>query len=126
MKIIVLLFLLGKLLTVVQQPPGDLLFVSSGAWDVTQWQAADQFGSTGLLAHNWGAGQYFNQLWIGQKVAVIYADGEVENFIVSDVIVYLPGFKDEDVIRDVYTGDYLVLQTCLGDGRLFIRAKEAQ
>src|SRR5262245_40579626 len=45
--------------TVVHQPKGDSNFVSAKQDIVTQFGLASQFGSTGLLAHNYLAGRNF-------------------------------------------------------------------
>src|SRR6266545_6474462 len=67
---------------VVQQPKGNNGFVSPKQNIVTQFGLASQFGSTGLLAHNNLAGASLSQLETGQKIYLIYGDGQISTFVV--------------------------------------------
>ncbi|HJS20629.1 MAG TPA: hypothetical protein VJ785_17920 [Anaerolineales bacterium] len=73
---------------IVQQPIGRPDYVSNRPNVVTQFSLAARFGSIGLLAHNDLAGRSFNLLQTGQKIHLVYGDGQVSTFIVSDVLQY--------------------------------------
>src|SRR5688572_8736607 len=133
-------------LPVVQQPSGNPGFVSNYAGQVTQFSMASQFGNLGLLAHNHLSGKSFSQLAVGQEVRMIYGNGKVEYFVITEILGYQAlqpnsmqsAFRDlatdetitaEQLFRRVYTGDrHVTFQTCIeanGDlswGRLFIVA----
>ena len=131
---------------VVQQPYGYASYVSKNDNEVTQFRMASQFGNTGLLAHNYLAGESFSQLAIGQEVRLVYGDGRVEYFVVSQILQYqalqphspYSSFRNldrdetlsvEEMFKRVYFGDrHVTFQTCieaegnLSWGRLFIIA----
>lgn len=133
---------------VVQQPSGSPLFVSKAENTLTQFAlAADQFDSIGLLAHNYLAGADFPLLEAGQKLHLIYGDGDIKTFIVRQKLSYQalqPESPKSDFI-DLLTGERLsasqlawkiynrpgevVLQTCIAAngnpswGRLFVIAE---
>ena len=107
---------------------------------------AAKYGNIGLLAHNHLAGQPFTQLSVGQEVRLIYGNGRIETFIITEVLEYqalqptnpYSSFrnlnKDEtltakQMFKRVYFGDrHITFQTCIaanGDqswGRLFVIA----
>jgi hypothetical protein len=131
---------------VIQQPAGSLGYVSNNEGETTQFSMVSQFGNVGLLAHNHLAGKYFSQLTIGQEIRLVYGDGKVENFIVTEVLRYQAlqpnsqwsNFRnlDDDVtltteqmFKRVYLGDrHVTFQTCIAAngisswGRLFVIA----
>jgi hypothetical protein len=133
-------------LPIVQQPYGSPAYVSSNEGEITQFRMASQFGNTGLLAHNHLSGRSFSQLAIGQEVRLVYGDGRVEYFIVSEVLRYqalqptspYSSFSNldkdevlsaENMFKRVYFGDrHVTFQTCieaessLSWGRLFVIA----
>jgi hypothetical protein len=133
--------------SVVQQPANQATFVSTRQGIVTQFGAASALGSTGLLAHNFLAGADFPQMKFGQLVYLIYGDGHVATFIVSEVQQYqalqpespYSEFVDLKSGRsmsstDVFNAAYgqpgaVVFQTCIASGnepswgRLFIIAR---
>ena len=120
MNIVVLLFFISRFFTVVQQPIGNPMFVSqSGMNIITQWQAVDN----AFLAHDWLAGSYFGDLKIGDIVTTFGRNLEVNNFIVTEIITIPANFDNDGTFLKVYTGGKLVLQTCRGDGRLFVIAE---
>lgn len=134
-------------LRVIQQPANDPGFVSAIAGVATQFSMASQYNVVGLLAHNFAAGSYFSQIETGDVVSVIYGDGEVDAYLVSQIIEFQalspnsPSSKFVDLVegdtlsatnlfKKVYTGDpHLVLQTCIARGteaswgRMFIIAQ---
>lgn len=133
-------------LPVVQQPQSNPGFVSSKDNIVTQFRMASKYGNIGLLAHNHLAGRFFSYLTIGQEIELVYGDGRVETFIVTEVLAYqalspnspYSSFKNLEngttlnatqMFKRVYFGDrHVTLQTCIKAngqaswGRLFIIA----
>ena len=134
---------------VIQQPSGRAGFVSSWQNIVTQFSLASKVGSTGLLAHNYLAGQSFALLETEQEIYLIYGDGRVDLFAVSEILQYqaLRPDSTSSAFVDLSSGDtltytelfkevyarpgQLILQTCISmnenpsGGRLFIVAKPA-
>lgn len=55
-------------LRVTQQPASNPAYVSPLAGHATQFSLANQFGTTGLLAHNYLSGALFFKLTAGQEV----------------------------------------------------------
>ncbi len=134
-------------LPVVQQPAGDMLFVSTKGNELTLFRRAKQAGSVGLLAHNNLAGKNFFSLSNGSLVYLIYGDGHVQTYEVFQIEDYqalsLTLFRDlvsgksidQYVLFDrIYhaNNDRVVFQTCIekggaaGWGRRFILARLVQ
>lgn len=134
-------------LPVVQQPEGDTNFVSAEDGVVTQFASATSYGNIGLLAHNYLSGREFSRLEIGQELQLVYEDGRVESFVVTEILRYqaldpknpYSSFQSLDNKEDIlsvgqmfdraYQGDrHLTLQTCIAAngsaswGRLFVIA----
>ena len=135
-------------LRVVQQPQNDPTFVSSAPGATTQFGMAAQYGTVGLLAHNYLSGEVFFSLGVGQEVDVIYGDGSLARYSVlalrhfqalrpldpaSDFIdlddLARAHVSNENLFQDIYAaGSRVVFQTCIlanGDpswGRLFVIA----
>ncbi len=131
---------------VVQQPAGKAAYVSANDGEITQFGMAAQFGNVGLLAHNNLSGRYFSQLAIGQEVRLIYGDGKVEYFVITQILKFqaldpnspYSSFRDLDnnenltaaqLFSKVYRGDHhITFQTCIEAnqeaswGRLFVIA----
>jgi hypothetical protein len=137
----------GGSIPVVQQPPGDTNFVSKNDGEVTQFASASRYGNVGLLAHNYLTGKTFSQLRIGEEIQLVYSDGQVETFIVKEILRYkaldpkspyssFQNLDDEDEIltvgqmfdRAYEGGRHVTFQTCISAegnsswGRLFIIA----
>ncbi len=133
--------------SVVQQPNGDATYVSTDPGVVTQFGPASGIGSTGLLAHNFLAGQQFPLLSRGDLIYLVYGDGHQAAYVVTQMLQYQalqpesPYSNFVDLSNGVLMtasslfsiaygrpGD-VVLQTCIaayGDpswGRLFIVAE---
>ena len=132
---------------VVKQPANQPGFVSTQQDVVTKFAMADKYGVIGLLAHNYLAGESFFDLKTNDVVQVVYGDGTVESYQVTEVLEYQAlspksassSFKDLDsgetlsstqLFKKVYTGEpHLTLQTCIqvgsedSWGRLFIIAE---
>ena len=102
---------------VIQQPSSNAGFVSTTDNTLTQFSMASQFGNVGLLAHDNLTGQYFSQLVVGQSIQLVYGDGHIEYFRVSQVNSYQavsPSSVNSDFI-DLHTQEYLSANT------LFVR-----
>ena len=132
---------------IVQQPVGHPEFVSENYGEVTEFSMATQVGNIGLLAHNHLSGEAFFNFVPDQEVRLVYGDGRVENFIISQVLRYQAlepnnpnsEFRDletntlitaEELFRKMYRGNrHITFQTCIetnGDGswgRLFVIAQ---
>ena len=137
-------------LTIVQQPSGNAGYVSNKDDQTTQFAMASQFGSVGLLAHNHLSGKSFSQIAVGQEVRLVYGDGKVEYFVVTETLRYqalepdnqLSSFRNldnyevlsaEEMFKRVYAGEHHVtFQTCIAAhgilswGRLFVLARPKQ
>jgi len=137
-------------LPIVQQPTGYPGYVSTNNNEVTQFNMAAEVGNVGLLAHNYLAGSSFSMLVPGQEVNLIYGDGRVESFVVSQVMRYqaLDPYSPYSEFRNldtgititamelfglVYRGDrHVTFQTCIEGngnsswGRLFVIAEPLQ
>lgn len=133
-------------LPIVQQPAGNAGYVSTDDGKLTQFGMATQFGNIGLLAHNHLSGKFFAQLAVGQEVRLVYGNGKVEYFMITEVLQYqalqptspYSAFhnvnKDEtltaeQMFKRVYFGDrHVTFQTCIAKdgnpswGRLFVIA----
>lgn len=133
-------------LQVVQQPAADPSYVSQEANVVTQFGLAAQYGTTGLLAHNYLSGALFFNLSSGEEVDIVYGDGAVRGYSIlaigrfqalnpSDPASSFIDLDDAsqlsstDLFYRMYgREDRVVLQTCIeanGDpswGRLFVIA----
>ena len=133
--------------TIVQQPAGEENYVSKNKGEVTQFSAASEYGNIGLLAHNYLSGKSFSQLVPGEEIRLMYDDGTMEYFVVSEILRYqalqpkspFSSFqnlqeKDEilsaqQVFERVYAGKrHITFQTCIAAqgvsswGRLFVLA----
>lgn len=73
---------------VVQQPAGNNGFVSPRQNIITQFNLAARSGSTGLLAHNYLLGEKFFLLEKDQKVYLIYGDGQITTFRITEILRY--------------------------------------
>ena len=133
-------------LPVIQQPAGNAGYVSSRDGEITQFGMASQFGNFGLLAHNHLSGSFFAQLVVGQEVRLVFGDGRVEYFVISQILQFqalqpaspYSSFRDlatdntltaEQLFNKVYRGErHLTFQTCISAndspswGRLFVIA----
>ncbi len=132
---------------VIQQPSGSAAFVSTQEDVVTQFALAAQYGTVGILAHNYLAGLSFFNLSSGQDVYVVYGDGTTAHYVITAIRRYQAlqpysaysefvdldsntHYSSTDVFYEVYgSTDRLVLQTCIAAegvdswGRLFVIAE---
>lgn len=135
---------------VIQQPTGFAGYVSPNEDEVTQFGIATEVGNVGLLAHNHLAGQLFTGLTPDNIVFLVYGDGRVESYKVTQIQKYqaldpyspYSEFKNldtqitstvEELFNAVYRGDrHVVFQTCieangnLSWGRLFVIAEPVE
>ncbi|HOD06176.1 MAG TPA: hypothetical protein PKH92_14115, partial [Anaerolineaceae bacterium] len=73
---------------IVQQPVTDPAFVSTQPGEVTQFGLASNYGTIGLLAHNYLAGADFFELAAGQLIVLVYGDGRLAYYQVQSVQQY--------------------------------------
>jgi hypothetical protein len=135
---------------VVQQPKNQNGYVSAINGVVTQFGMASDYGTIGLLAHNFAAGADFSKVPVGSMVNVIYGDGTIKVFKVTKIAQYQAlqpnsassNFLDlatneklsaGSLFKIMYAGKaHLTLQTCIAKGnesswgRLFIIAEPVQ
>lgn len=130
---------------VVQQSSPES--VSSVAGTVTQFGLASEYGSIGLLAHNYLSGSNFSNLEVGVKITLVYGNGETKTFEVTTIkkfqalspadpyskFVNLENpektLTSTELFKQVYgSNGNLILQTCIAKdgisswGRLFVIA----
>ena len=134
-------------LPVVQQPSGQSGYVSTVDGVVTQFSMPAKYNVTGILAHNYLSGKYFYSLDIGDIVQIIYGDGEIRSYKVTDIQRYQalqPNSSSSQFVnldtgerltatqlfKRVYMGNHhITLQTCIQEGsenswgRLFVIAQ---
>ena len=134
-------------LKVVQQPAGQPAYVSTTKDIVTEFSIASDYGTLGLMAHNYLAGENFFQLQPGDIIQVVYGDGNIQKYAIYDVQRYQAlqpnsprsQFVDLDtnekltatqLFKRIYMGEHhLTLQTCIQQGsedswgRLFLLAE---
>lgn len=132
---------------ILQQPRGQGEFVSPRQNVVTQFGLASKFGSAGLLAHNYLAGESFAHLEKGQKFYLVHKDGQTSAFMVTEIWRYQalePANTSSDFMNlgdgailtasELFLKVYnrpgqVILQTCisvdedLSWGRLFVIAE---
>jgi hypothetical protein len=138
-------------LPVVQQPSNQPGYVSPTPGVATQFRMAKDYGTDALLAHNYLSGDLFFNLKAGQRVFLVYGDGRVRFYEVTEMNSYqaisptspYSNFIDlsnpEEVLSaaDVFLRNFgvagrLVFQTCIESqgveswGRLFIAAQPVQ
>jgi hypothetical protein len=92
-------------LPVLKQPDGNPMFVSEEMGTVTQFQSAAKYGVAGLLAHNYLSGDLFFSLALGQQVSLVYGDGQVVPYQVTDIQRY------EKLQRNSANSNYLNVET---------------
>ena len=133
-------------LPIIQQPAASAGYVSSKEGEITQFGMAAQYGNVGLLAHNHLSGKLFSDLDPGQEVRLVYGDGRVEYFVVTQILQYqaLEPTSQHSSFRDLNTGEeltagqlfkqvyggerHVTFQTCIANsespswGRLFVIA----
>jgi hypothetical protein len=133
-------------LPIVQQPGDQPYYVSNHNDEITQFGMATQYGNIGLLAHNTLSGKFFSQISQGQPIRLVYGNGRVEYFVVTDILRFQASDPESvsssfrnlernetlssgEMFNRIYNGErHLVFQTCIeadGNaswGRLFVIA----
>jgi hypothetical protein len=132
---------------VVQQPTSNPGYISTADSTVTEFSMARDYGTIGMLAHNYLAGDLFFQLEESQTVYLVFGDSSVQKYTIVDILSYqalqpnspysnflnLENSNEylsaADLFYKVYQqDDALVLQTCIANqgveswGRLFVIA----
>ena len=132
---------------VLQQPANNPGYISSYENTVTEFSMARDYGTIGMLAHNYLAGDQFNSLEIGDVIYLVFGDGSFEPYTIAESLSYqalqpnspYSNFVNldnpeeflsaADLFYSIYgQEDTLVLQTCIENegidswGRLFIVA----
>lgn len=125
-----------KYLRIEQQPRGRYNHVSPRDNVLTSFQMAEQYGNTGLIAHNYLAGRYFSALKLGDHVYLMNGRGGARSYRVDQVLRFRAVrprdpqslFEDlqdnemytaAEVFRRVYMGSHhVVLQTCIAQGEV--------
>ena len=134
-------------LDVIQQPAGQPAYVSTISDVVTEFSMASDYGTLGLMAHNYLAGENFFHLQPGDIIQIVYGDGDIQKYAIYDVQRYQAlqpnsprsQFVDLDtneqltatqLFKRVYMGGHrLTIQTCIQEGsvdswgRLFLLAE---
>ena len=137
-------------LPVTEQPAAQPGYVSNRPDTVTQFGMAESYGTIGLLAHNYLAGEYFHDFTSGTEVIIIHGDGSIKRYIISSNTSYQAlqpnsphsSFKNlttgellsaADLFTEMYTQPgTITFQTCIASegisswGRLFVRAIPAE
>jgi len=136
-------------LPVIQQPAGQVNYVSTDDQIVTEYSRSAGYGVIGLLAHNTlSSGQSFFKLKPGQEVVLVYGNGRQARYRVERIENYQalgptdpfsdfidlngPGqqlIRNQELFQRIYeVSGQLVFQTCFeanGDpswGRMFVIA----
>lgn len=123
-------------------------YVSGSSRTLTQFGIASDYGSIGLLAHNYLSGSAFFNMRSGTEIFLVYGDGSTKKYKVTGIKKYQavnptdpysdfidlnnPGgvLSSDDVINETYGSGALVFQTCISKdgnslwGRLFVIATE--
>jgi hypothetical protein len=110
-------------LPIIQQPSGSAAFVSGNDGEITQFGMASQYGNIGLLAHNHLSGKSFAELAIGQQVRLVYGDGKIETFVITEVLRYqalqptspYSSFRNLDKTDETLTAEQMFKRAYLGD-----------
>ena len=133
--------------SVDQQPTHNSSYVAPIPNTLTQFGMALVYGNIGLLAHDFLAGTYFPQFPMGQKIQLVYGDGRIESFSVTQIYRYQAtdpnsvyskfielnsheNLSSTQLFKKVYMGStHVTFQTCIeanGNsswGRLFVIAE---
>lgn len=99
-------------LPIIQQPVGEVAFVSNRSGEVTQFKSAADADVIGLLAHNYLAGKRFYRLVIDQEVRIIYGDGNYRRYRIDSISQYqklTPSSLHSDLI-DLQTGQQVTTE----------------
>jgi hypothetical protein len=132
---------------VAQQPAASPGYISTNEDVVTEFGMARDYGTIGMLAHNYLAGETFFDLETGQAVYLVFGDGSIQKYTIVDILSYQalqPNSPYSNFLNLDNSGEYLtasdlffkvygledslILQTCIENqgveswGRLFVVA----
>ena len=132
---------------VAQQPAGSPGYVSTNEDMVTEFSMARDYGTIGMLAHNYLAGETFFELEMGQAVYLVFGDGSIQKYTIVNILSYQalqPNSPYSNFLNTDNSGEFLsaselfykvygqegslILQTCIDNqgveswGRLFVVA----
>ena len=96
---------------IVQQPKGNDKYVSPVDGEITQFSTPSNFGNIGLLAHNNLSGRFFSNLKLGQDVHLVYGNGKIESFVITQILRYqaLQPTNPYSSFRDLTTSNVLTV-----------------
>lgn len=137
--------------SITQQPASQPGFVSTTPDVVTQFSLASNYGSIGIVAHNYLAGTSFFNLKSGQELFLVHGNGKIDRYAVTEIRQYqaltpnspyssFVNLSAPDVtitykqlFYETYGLDgHLILQTCIEKdgsdswGRYFVIAEKIQ
>lgn len=135
---VILLHILASILAVTQQPVFMPSFVS--VYNVTQFSPVREYGSIGLLAHDYStAGRMLPDIIVGNLISVTLSNGDEPKYVVTEIVraqslqpydpysrFILDGREvtSTQLILSVFRKGTLTLQTCEGvEGRIFVIAE---
>ena len=100
-------------ISVVLQPSSNPGFVSGMEDTATQFGMASDYGTLGILAHNYLAGEYFFELESGDTVFVVYGDGTHDQYEVKEIKQYqaISPYSAYSNFRDLETNNYLSVES---------------
>jgi hypothetical protein len=75
-------------LPVIQQPSSQPDYVSLNDGELTEFILPKKYGSVGLLAHNYLSGFNFFYLKKGQDILLVYGDGSLKHYKITDIQAY--------------------------------------
>jgi hypothetical protein len=75
-------------LPIIQQPQGNIAFVSDDDETITEFQSASMNGVTGLLAHNYLSGALFYNIQQGDEIFIVYGNGTLRRYHVNQISQY--------------------------------------
>ncbi|MCH7479828.1 MAG: hypothetical protein IIC79_00395 [Chloroflexi bacterium] len=72
-------------LPIIQQPSGNAGHITMQAGAATQFGMASDFGTIGILAHNFLVGDQFFLLEEGMQVYIIHGDGSYDVYLITEI-----------------------------------------
>ena len=114
-------------LSVIQQPASNPAYVSENPETITQFSLATQYGTIGLLAHDFLAGKNFSDLQLNDVVMLVHGNGRMELFQIDEIRKFkalsplspYSNFTEYEISDNVLTStDLFNLTYGKGDGRV--------
>ncbi|MBN1266579.1 MAG: hypothetical protein JXA25_13880 [Anaerolineales bacterium] len=96
-------------LAVIQQPASQPGYVSPSPDTITQFALAEDYGTIGLLAHNFAAGDLFFELDVGMELILVFGDSTLKRYQISNTASYQAMDPDNthSTFRDLTDQHYL-------------------